>query len=34
MTRKLADSFKNHPLKLTVGLVINLGGVLAIAAHL
>lgn len=34
MARTLASSLEKHPLKFAVGLVINLGGMLAIAANL
>lgn len=33
MARAVAKSFKQHPVKLAVGLIINVGGVLALAAH-
>lgn len=34
MARTVANSFKKHPLRFTIGLVIDLGGVVALAAHL
>lgn len=34
MARTLANSLEKHPLKFAVGLAINLGGMLAIAANL
>lgn len=34
MARTLANSLEKHPLRLTLGLAINLGGALAIAVSL
>lgn len=34
MSRVIARSIKQHPVKMTLGLIINASGVLAVLAHL
>lgn len=34
MARSVTNSFKKNPLRFTVGVVINLGGLLTLASHL
>lgn len=34
MSQAVSTSFRRHPLRLLVGVAINLGGMLVLAAHL
>ena len=34
MNQAVAKSFKHHPVKLVIGIAINVGGVIALAAQL
>jgi hypothetical protein len=34
MTRLATNAFRKHPVRFAAGIAINLGGVLALAAHL